>query len=110
MAAISGNIAYRKKLGYLGEDYFKEDIERVPSNKPNMEFQNISEEKEQKFLKESFYYNYFLRKITRVMGTKLEKALNIERQLAQRYFYELPYLNIKRLTKKLVAFLDYKST
>lgn len=108
-AILSAYIANMKQLGTLGGLYFGDDLLRVPSNKPQEEFEEIMVNDMENFKNKSKYINFFIKKICRIMDIPWKESLTVERNLQDSWLSEIPFLSQSSLIQKIMKFQTFSN-
>lgn len=106
-AFLSGFILYHLALGSIAEDYFKDYIEENSELPAETTFKNIRPDIEER-IGESYYINYFVKKISRIFKIRPKTSLDRKYNLVVDYLGTIPYVDVLALQKKLKLFNKWK--
>jgi hypothetical protein len=106
-ALTSGFILYRLKLGSLADGIFKAQITNERELPPECTFRERNPRLEQD-MKDSYYVNYFIKKISLIMAIDLKSAIDEKDNILIAYLKTVPYVDTKALGKKMRMFTAFK--
>ena len=106
-AFTSGFILYHVKLGSLANSLFKDQIDEVVSLPPEETFKRTNPILENE-IKDSFYINYFVKKISLIFDLNIKNVLDDQDEFLVPFLNDVPYLDKRALAKKIRLFIKHK--
>lgn len=108
VVVLSCKIMWNLRVGELGQEFFASSIEHVESAHPKSEFPAAQREKLIS-LENSYYINYFVKKVSLIMDVKWDKGTTESDRLAYAFFESIPYVDDKKLLEKYIVYGEYKN-
>lgn len=106
-AFISGFILYHLALGSLSETHFKKSIAEISELPPQTTFKQVGSYEEDD-MGESYYINYFVKKIFPIFKLKSKGCLDRQGNFTVDYIKTIPYLDVKALVKMIKVYNKWK--
>jgi hypothetical protein len=103
----SGLILYHVRIGSLAENEFKEAIVKAMELPTSTTFKDTDPDMEA-LMKDSYYINYFIKKISLIFELNIEEAINEKNELSVDYIREIPYIDQPALVKKIHLYLGFQ--